>query len=291
MKEHSFAFERGRGVVWVCDIQNSSKYLNDNELAAAIEDYPPRLHWLGKVVVRIAGGEFIKWTGDGFLAWFPIELHRNLGGQAARVLQIIWHFTAINNVTGLGIEGKTRFRLRHGLAVEHDALITKVSNGDGEHTDIIGRSVVLAFRLAGISTSFPGIVTQREVVEATTKEDVAKIKFKKLSLSADDKLKHFNGERWGTTNLFGSADRKPRIRTKRSLLRSAKKAIANAENSGSETTASVTAAAMLIGELKSGPRWANQVLEDYILYLREDMLASLKEAVIYLENMMENPST
>ena len=51
MKEHSFAFERGRGVVWVCDIQNSSKYLNDNELAAAIEDYLPRLHWLGKVVV------------------------------------------------------------------------------------------------------------------------------------------------------------------------------------------------------------------------------------------------
>ena len=287
MAEHSFAFERARGVVWVCDIQNSSKYLNDNESAAAIEEFLPRLHWLGKAAVRIAGGHFIKWTGDGFLAWFPVDLHRNLGPRAARAIQIIWHLTLINNVTGLGIEGESKFRLRHGLAVEHDALITKVSDESGEYVDIIGRSVVLAFRLSGISVTFPGIVTQREIVEATAKEDVAKINFKKLSLSADDRLKHFKGERWGTTKLFASAERKPRTRTKSALLRSAKRAIANAENPDREETESVNIARMLIEELQAGPRWTNQVLEDYVVYLRDDMLGSLKKLVQCFEKMPE----
>ena len=290
MAEHNFTFERARGVVWVCDIQNSSKYLNDNESAAAIEEFLPRLHWLGKAAVGTAGGQFIKWTGDGFLAWFPVELHRTLGSRAARAIQIIWHLTSINNVTGLGIEGESRFRLRHGLAVEHDALITKVSDESGEYVDIIGRSVVLAFRLSGISASFPGIVTQKEVVEATARENVAKVKFKKLSLSADDRLKHFKGERWGTTKLFASAERKPRIRTKSALLRSAKRAIANADNPDSEQTESVTIARTLIEELQTGPEWTNQVLEEYVVYLRDDMLGSIKKLVKYLEDMPEIPT-
>lgn len=288
MEEHAFTFERGRGVVWVCDIQNSSKYLNDNASAEAIEEFLPRLQWLGRVVVRIAGGDFVKWTGDGFLAWFPIELHRNLGNQAATVLQVIWHLTAINNVTALGIEGITKFRLRHGLTVEHDALITKVSDGDAEHTDIMGRSVVLAFRLSGISASFPGVITQREIVEAIDKENASKITFKRLALSADEKLKHFKGERWGTKNLFQSAERRPRTRTLKSLLRLAKKAIERAENTGDEIGKSVAVTAMLVEELQSGPRWANQVLDDYALYLREDMLGSLKTIVRHLENVEKN---
>ena len=84
MKETSFTFERGRGVVWVCDIQNSSRFLNDDESVQAMEQFFPRLHWLGKVAVDAAGGRFVKWTGDGFLAWFPIELYRELGPQAVK---------------------------------------------------------------------------------------------------------------------------------------------------------------------------------------------------------------
>ena len=65
MKDTSFTFNRQRGVVWVCDIERSSRLLNDNESVEAIEEYLPRLHWLAKVSASAADGNFVKWTGDG----------------------------------------------------------------------------------------------------------------------------------------------------------------------------------------------------------------------------------
>ena len=161
IEEPRFDFDRGRGVVWVCDIQDSSKFLNDNESAQPIEEYLPRLHWLGRTAISAAGGRFIKWTGDGFLGWFPIALQRDLGAQAAKVLRAMWHLTVINNVTRLGVDMDATLRLRHGLTMEHDALVVTVSDEHGTNLDLIGRSVVLAFRLAGMKSSFPNIVTQR----------------------------------------------------------------------------------------------------------------------------------
>ena len=134
------------------------------------------------------------------------------------------------SLTKLGIEGGNPFQLRHGLVIEHDALITNISDEQGEFLDLIGRSVVLAFRLSGIKAGFPGIVTHKEVVEAISNK-IPQINFKKLNLSAEEKLKYFKGERWGTNNLWVSADRKPRIRSLNSLLRSSKKA-SRARHSG-----------------------------------------------------------
>ena len=225
MKETSFTFERGRGVVWVCDIQNSSKFLNDDESVQAMEQFFPRLHWLGKVAVYAAGGRFVKWTGDGFLAWFPIELYRELGPQAAKVINISKQLSLVNNITGLGIEGEARFRLKHGITAEHDALLTMVTDEHGDHFDLIGRSVVLSFRLTGMKVDFPSIVSQREIVEATTKEGISQIKFKKLNLSAEDRQRYFKGE----GGVYSSAERRPRPRSTNSLLRTVRKTIVEAE--------------------------------------------------------------
>ena len=87
MKDTSFTFNRQRGLVWVCDIERSSRLLNDNESVEAIEEYLPRLHWLAKVSASAADGNFVKWTGDGFLAWFPIDLHRELGLHVVKVVR------------------------------------------------------------------------------------------------------------------------------------------------------------------------------------------------------------
>ena len=104
-----------------------------------------------------------------------------------------------------------------------------VTDEHGEHFDLIGRSVVLAFRLTGMKADFPSIVSQREIVEATIKEGISQIKFKKLNLSAEDRQRYFKGERWGTTNLYSSAERRPRPRSTNSLLRTVRKTIAEAE--------------------------------------------------------------
>ena len=290
MKDTSFTFERQRGVVWVCDIERSSRLLNDNESVEAIEEYLPRLHWLAKVFASAADGNFVKWTGDGFLAWFPIDLHRELGLQVVKVVKVISQLTVINNITRLGIQGKIRFRLKHGLTAEHDALVTTVSDEQGEHYDIIGRAVVLAFRFAGMKVGFPGIVTQREVVEALKKENYSQINFKKLPLSSEERLRYFKGDRWGTSSLFASAERTPRRKTVSATLHQAKKAIVEAEKPatiGDETDPVIR---KFMEVLQSGPLWTQEVLREYTTFLHEDLLGALKNAVRTLESSPERPT-
>ena len=283
IEETKFSFERARGVVWVCDIKDSSKFLNDNDSAHAIEEYLPRVHWLGRIAISAAGGIFVKWTGDGFLGWFPIALQRDLGTQAAKVLQAIWHLTLMNNVTRLGVNTDVKLRLRHGLTMEHDALITTVSDGLGNNLDLIGRSVVLAFRLAGMKATFPNIITQREIVEASSEYDDAPLKFRKLNLSAEDRMRYFKGERFGTGNLYASTERKHRIRSKESLLRMVTNTISEVENPSDDAAGVDTTTWNFICQLQSGPQWSREVLNNYFRFVREDLLGTLKTVASALE--------
>lgn len=59
-KDRDFSFARKRGVVWVCDIAGSSRYLNDDASAQDLEDFLPRLYRTAAIMVEAAGGEFIK---------------------------------------------------------------------------------------------------------------------------------------------------------------------------------------------------------------------------------------
>ena len=282
MNERKFSFERGRGIVWVCDVASSSKHLNDDTSVSAIEEFLPRLHWLGKVAVSAAGGRFVKWTGDGFLAWFPIALHRELASKSPNVIEAIWHLTVINNVTRLGITERTPFQLRHGVTVEHDALITKISEEHGESIDLTGRAVVLAFRLSGIAAEFPNIVAQKEIVESVAANAVSSVDFKQLRLSKEDRIKYFKGERFGTRSLVVSADRKVRRRSLSSVVRSAKGAIELAESDSSAVT-DAKVAFRLARELHFGPQWARGAVEEYMGFIKDDLLGTLKEVVEQLE--------
>ena len=290
MKDTSFTFSRHRGVVWVCDIEKSSRFLNDNESAEVIEEYLPRLHWLARVAANAADAEFIKWTGDGFLAWFPIDLHRELGLQIVKVVKVIEQLTIINNVTRLGVKGKIKPRLKHGLTFEHDALVTTVSDDQGEHRDLIGRAVVLAFRFAGMKVGFPGIVTQREIIEALKKENYSKLDFSKLPLSAEERLKYFKGDRWGTSSLYASVKRTPRRKTANAVLRQAKKAIADAEKPATISDEADPIIRKFMEDLQLGPLWTQEVLGDYVTFVRETLLGTLKEVVRVLESPPERPA-
>ena len=275
IEETKFSFSRDRGIVWVCDIENSSRYLNDNESVLAIEQYLPRLHWLGRIAISAAGGQFIKWTGDGFLGWFPFELHRDLGTRAARVLRAIWHLSFINNVTQLGLNTKE----------EHDALVTTVEDRDGSHDDLIGRSVVLAFRIAAIRAEFPNVITQSDIVKAISGEDIAKIHFRKLTLNANDRMRYFKGEKFGTDSLYESSERKYRKKSKETLLRTVRKQIARVEHPSSKLAPVDHTVQTIIDHLESGPEWTREVLANYMKFLRNDLFGALKEAETIL-----NPS-
>jgi class 3 adenylate cyclase len=287
-----FEFERSRGVVWVCDLASSSKYLNDNQTADELEEFLPRLYWIASNIVDAAGGKFIKWTGDGFLAWFETSLHRGLGEKANAAFVAAWYLTSIINVTQLGLNPKRKFKIRHGITYEQDALIIKIhQTGNFESLDLIGRAVVLAFRLSGISTDFPNIVTQKDLVSASSDYQKLICNFTKWQANTNDKYKYFKGERWGTESIYISSEKKIKKSVSlKSTLRKAKRDIDFAEGRATPENSNIEFINRFLINIQSSPDWCHTVINEYIRFLQEDLFGTLKKGISLLEQKIEaNP--
>lgn len=196
---NEFQFERGRGIIWVCDIKDSSMFLNEDHLIDDFEIYLKRFYWISRRIVEAANGTYIKWTGDGFLAWFPCELKRRLIELSNVVLSAAYHLTMTNNITQFEIDIKEKVLLRHGVTFEEDALITKINSSDLLATDILGRNVVLAFRLSSFEHFFPNITVQGDLVSEDSRFYHS---FKKMDLTDAQVNKVFKGQKYQTENLY-----------------------------------------------------------------------------------------
>jgi class 3 adenylate cyclase len=283
---HKFAGRRSRGIVWVCDIAGSSKYLNSDESAGALETFLQRFLFMSLIFVEAAGGEFIKWTGDGFLAWFETPLHREVGMAASKVFNAAWFMTLWVNVSQLMVEAKVRFKIRHAVTFEHDALVIDLGHsGDKNSTDLLGRAVVLAFRLSSIKGEFPSIVTHKNLIEAT--RDTGTVRFKKLAFSKEERLKYFKDERWGVSDIYVSSERPPRRAGIRSAIRKAKSAIAYAENKKQPKEGDYRRSFVekVVLEMTSGPEWCKAVVQTMVAFSRDELLGTLKQIVPPLEEM------
>jgi class 3 adenylate cyclase len=279
-----FTFERQRGVVWVCDLSDSSQYLNDDSTADALEQFLPRLHWVSRMAVGAAGGEFIKWTGDGFLAWFKTPLQRNAAFRAAQAFEAAWNLTILVGVTGLGVQVDKGFRIRHGVAYEQDALITTLKWAHGESTDLIGRSVVLAFRLAGIRAAFPSIATQKSLAVPDDAKVPQFTRFEHRRFTQEERQRFFKGERRGTTDVYVSADSRPKPRSYRAILARAKEAIEEAGTLPREKSFPKR----FVESMNEGPDWCSLIIAQYARFIREDVLGSLESVIPLLEKAVED---
>lgn len=191
-----FNFERTRGIIWVCDIHNSSSYLNDLNLVDDIENYLPRIYFVSKIFIETYGGIFLKWTGDGFLAFFRVELDRDIPEMTLKIFDAAFHLSTMNSLTQFGIKSKKKFWIKHGITYEKDALLMKIKDDQNvEKLDIIGRSVVLAFRLSGINSEFPSIATVNELAQYD------KTKFIPWKINLKDKLKYLKGEKFNLSQI------------------------------------------------------------------------------------------
>ena len=270
-----FEFYRSRGIVWVCDVAGSSSRLNSVDGVEDTELFLPRLYWTAALAVESAGGKFIKWTGDGFLAWFETALHREIQQAIRRCLDAVWHMTVLVNVTQLGLAPKRRFKIRHGITYEQDALMTKIRHAGGfESLDLIGRAVTLAFRLSGITADFPGIAAQRDIIEAAG--NVPYFGFRNWNPTAEERLEFFKDEGWGTNSLYVSGAKKPRRRSKAAVLKVANAAIEGAESKGPTDDPSVLFSNSFLSGMASGPEWSRGVVAEYTRFVREELLQSLK---------------
>jgi len=283
-KDRVFSFARKRGVVWVCDLESSSRYLNDDESAQHLEEFLPRLYRTAATMVEAAGGEFIKWTGDGFLAWFETPLHRDLKRVVSMAFGAAFHLTVLVNVTQLGVNPSKNFKLRHGITYEKDALFTTITSEEGGSTiDLIGRDVVLAFRLSGIQCDFPGIVTQRELADAHREHRPSHINFRAWRPSPEEQLKFFKGESRGTRSIVVSGAKRHRSVSKKTILKRSGDAIAAAEGRRETKYPFYEVWERFDGVFLSGPQWCRDVMDEYLRFVKEDLLGSLKDAVAVIE--------
>ncbi|TVQ30179.1 MAG: hypothetical protein EA376_13900 [Phycisphaeraceae bacterium] len=281
-----FDFSRARGVVWVCDVQSSSKYLNDDSLADELETFLPRLYWTSQTLIEEAGGSFLKWTGDGFLAWFETPLHRDIGKTASAVFSAIEHLTLIVNITQLGTNPGKKFRIRHGVSYEHDALLTRITHGDGhEDLDVMGRAVVLSFRMSGIPAKFPGILAQGEVVKGYIEAGGDRIHFRKWTPNKEERLRYFKNERWGIGSLYGSAAKPRRLRSVSSAIKQGKMAILKAEGKHDEEPEGIDFMRQFLARFQSGPPWCREVIDEYTRFIREELMGTLKQFLEAIERL------
>jgi hypothetical protein len=187
--------------------------LNQNETAAATESFLERFLYFALTAVNASGGTFVKWTGDGFLAFFETPLDREVGSKAAVIFEAAWWLTAFVNETQMCCPTEGRFRIRHAVTYEKDAVwIDLRHSGDIKSKDVLGRSVVAAFRLSGIECTFPGIVTHGEIVRAIGDANLTThVTFKELPLTDAMRSRYFKGERFGTKDICVSANKSRRI--------------------------------------------------------------------------------
>ena len=279
-----FQFSRSRGIVWVCDIVNSSKYLNNNESADELEEFLQRFYWTSAIIVDAAEGKFVKWTGDGFLAWFETPLHRELGKRINTLFRAAWHLSFLINITQLGLKPPKNFKIRHGITYEQDALLTTITHPDGHKSvDITGRTVVLAFRLSGIQSDFPNIITQRELVQASRAEGSFSTDFKKWLPSDEDKLRYFKGNSWGLNSIYISGSFRKRTQSLSAIIKNTSKVIKEAEGYLPVSQKSTGFAANFLARMNAGPDWCKDVTNELLRFEKEEMLDTLKKILSELK--------
>jgi hypothetical protein len=258
LKNEAFSFNRTRGIVWVCDIVNSSKYLNDLKHTDYLEEFLIRFHWFSRRIVSASGGQYIKWTGDGFMAWYECPLKINLNSLINQIVDAAWQTTFITNITQMGLTNDIKISIRNSITFEEDALLTSISSNENNSVDILGRGVVLCFRLSSITSKFPNIILHGDLVSNNLKYSTTRIDFNK-----DEINKYFKGEVWETDNVFKVNNIQNRDKSERN----------KDVNEPTEFHYKIQE------ELQNGPEWTKELLKIYIEFLKnmQEIINKIKE--------------
>jgi hypothetical protein len=149
--------------------------------------------------------------------------------------------------------------------------------------DITGLAVVLAFRLSGVKSDFPNIITQHELVQCSHSEKSFSIDFKKWSPNDEDKLRYFKGESFGVNSIYVSGSFRKKTPSLSFLIKNMNKVIKKAESTLSSTQSDSNFVNNFLTQLNAGPDWCKNVTNELVRFTKEEMLGTLKKTVLEMK--------
>jgi hypothetical protein len=141
--------------------------------------------------------------------------------------------------------------------------------------------------LAGVPAEFPTIVASRQLFfETITSAVGAAVKFSIWKPSAEEIVKYFKGERYGTKQLCKSGPRRQSAKISiKTLKKTLGRAIDRAQGQLPPDPSDIAFVHSFMNLLRSGPPWAKQSLDKFVVFLREETLIILKDAQERLSGM------
>jgi class 3 adenylate cyclase len=143
----------------------SNSYASGNTVV--VEEFIRRFYVVCDLIVGVAQGCLVKYTGDGFLAAWPLTSDFRSNSMVARVVtQAMIALSGFIRATSLDLKLGIPTFLRQGVTVEANAIRVSFQAEDGsQRCDYIGKMVNLAFRIPSLTKSFPYIAAHKPYLD------------------------------------------------------------------------------------------------------------------------------
>jgi len=200
--EVTYDTQPSHGIAWVCDVRQSSSLLNSDMHIDSLLLFLTRLHTVSRYLVATTEGQYIKWTGDGFLAWATPYTAVFKYSFTRHTFLSAWLLSSVVEVTQLAVKSDRRFSIGHSIIFDRHAYSFGNSLVSKNPRDYIGRGITLAFRVTGLAGSFPFITASSDLISAYLQGEYPELVFTKRIVSDAERERVTKGEQWGIGELY-----------------------------------------------------------------------------------------
>src|SRR5260370_2779689 len=174
--------------------------------AIVVEEFIRRFYLICRWLIWHAGGELVKFTGDGFFAVWAISPSdiRATSDLCKRVSSCASTLSMFLKISGLDLKMDKRIHLKLGVVIEPNAIKISYLNRGVPTNDYLGKKINFAFRILALPQASPYVAGHSEFVEIQNKYPGKGFQsdYKKRGVTEDEVLKVFKGVRDNTDEVY-----------------------------------------------------------------------------------------
>jgi Adenylate cyclase, family 3 (some proteins contain HAMP domain) len=158
-----------------------------------VNEFIKRFYYLVNKLISFSGGEVVKFTGDGFLAIWPLtKSNFDKNYHIAKIVETVAQkLSRLIRWTKLDMQITEQLTLRQGLTVEHNAINVKFLSKQECTNDYLGEMINFAFRIQNLANNYPYVCIHKNFLDLLPKEILKN--YKPIDVSDSDLVKIFKG--------------------------------------------------------------------------------------------------